>query len=120
MKKFKVYLDVKGTVWTREFYDIEATSFDEAKKIAEDLYKSNTLSNLDIQHGETLYETFEPMSPSENGEQPTEELFVDDYLVITNLSSEDTSDFDDPGFDHRIEEEQNFIEEEREDRTSNS
>lgn len=41
-----------------------------------------------------------------------EKEIIDDEDL--ELSEEDILNFDDPGFDHRIEEEQNFIEEERE------
>lgn len=118
MKTFQIHLDTKHTIWYRTLAQIEANSLEEAKEKAKQLYLDGQLEEVPDAYTETLYDTDEFIGPEDNAGEPTAELFVNDDLILTNLSPEDTSDFDDPGFDHRIDEEQNFIKEEREnDRT---
>lgn len=88
MTNFQMYSDIKGTIWIREYYDIEANSLEEAKQLAVELCKSDEFSDLHVESIETLYETFQPISISDNGGEPTLELFVERELVLNNLPKE--------------------------------
>jgi hypothetical protein len=115
MESFKIELDAKHTIWYRTTATIQAENLDDAKRIAKELYENNEIDEIENAYTETIYDTAELMSAADNGEEPTEELFVDGELVLTNLSEEDTVDYDDdPAFDHLRDEEANFINEQRE------
>jgi hypothetical protein len=117
METFQITLDTKHTIWYRTKAEINANSLQEAKEIAKELYLDSEIDEVEGAYTEAIYETAELMSVADNGDEPTEELFVDGDLVLTNLSEEDTSDFDyddDPSMDHLRDEERNFIDQERE------
>jgi len=115
MGTFKIEFDTKHTIWYRTTATIEADSLNDAKRIAKELYENNEIDEVENAYTEAIYDTSELMSAADNGEEPTEELFVDGELVLTNLSEEDTVDYDDdPAFDHLRDEEANFIAEQRE------
>jgi hypothetical protein len=115
METFKIEFDAKHTVWYRTTANIEAENLDDAKRIAKELYENNEIDEVEDAYTEIIYDTAELMCAGDNGEEPTEELFVDGELVLTNLSEEDTVDYDDdPAFDHLRDEEANFINEQRE------
>jgi len=72
MKKYSFYIDTKVTVWERSHRTIEAESEEEAMKMAKDIFKDDGGQNeLEV---ETLYDTQESMSVSENGGFATCEL----------------------------------------------
>lgn len=117
MKSFKIEFDSKHTIWYRTTAYIYSDTLEDAKRIAKEMYKKSEIDELENAYTEPIYDTVEQMSVADNSEEPTEELFVDGELVLTNLSEEDTSDYDDdddPAFDHIRDEERNFIAEERE------
>lgn len=72
-KKYNFYVDSKMTVWTRDSFQIEAESEEEAKILAKD--KFNNDDYYDYAEQETLYDTMEPMYVEENDGQSTKELF---------------------------------------------
>ena len=117
METFKIEFDTKHTIWYRTTANIEAESLQEAKRIAKELYENHEIDEVQDAYTEVIYDTAELMSVADNGDEPTEELFVDGELVLTNLGEEDTSDFDhddNPAMDHLRDEERNFIDQERE------
>jgi hypothetical protein len=78
---FNFHLDTKITTWMRTEFEIEANSLEEAKLKAIEFHdKSNTSS---IGWDEVM-DTQEPMTPDENGGEPTEELFDEDGNCIWN------------------------------------
>jgi 1,2-phenylacetyl-CoA epoxidase PaaB subunit len=81
MAKFHFYLDQKCTTWYRTAFEVDADSQEEATQKAIEIYSSGELSD---EPWEVLDETTEPMQPSENGGQPTEELMFDGVTIKTN------------------------------------
>lgn len=72
MEKFQFFFDQKVTTWNRTHFDIEADSYEEAKKKAIELVTSGKVCEYSW---ETIFETTELMSKEENGGEPTEELY---------------------------------------------
>lgn len=81
-EEFEFYLDQKHTIWYRNRFTITAKNLDEAKAKVKELYGKEDLPSDDW---ETLFDTLEGMTPSDNGGEPTDELFTHDgELVLTN------------------------------------
>ena len=74
MKTFNFYLDTKITTWMRTDFEIEAKSLEEAKQKAIEFHLE--MGTAEIPWEQNL-DCQEIMSPEENGNQSTEELFLD-------------------------------------------
>ena len=75
MEKFQFFFDQKVTSWNRTHFNIEAESYEEAKKKAIDIVTSGEVCEYSW---EPIFETTELMSKEENGGKPTEELYTTD------------------------------------------
>lgn len=71
MKTYNLYVDRKCTIWVREYYTIEAESDAEA---LEECLKPSTEYN----DSEYLYDTIDCITPKENNNCPTLEVFNED------------------------------------------
>ncbi|CAB4143632.1 hypothetical protein UFOVP449_237 [uncultured Caudovirales phage] len=83
-EQFEFYIDRKVTVWVREFHNVAASSYEEAKEkmieVFEDGRFDETFSDQD-----TLSGTEESMDPGDNGGYPTSELYYKDgQLILAN------------------------------------
>lgn len=97
-KTIKFYLDQKVTVWNRTSFEITAETEEEAREIAKQFINrggENEVAETDDERvdfieTETLYDTEEPMSVEENGNQPTLELYVEsvspDSMIANNAN----------------------------------
>lgn len=83
MESYQFYLDTKVTNWFRTKFEIEADSLEEAKAAAIKLHNGGGLDGIPW---ESIDDTSETMTPEENGNQPTEELFYDDEVINTNYN----------------------------------
>lgn len=79
--KYYLYLDRKFTGWEREEYSIEAESLDDA-------VKSILNGNVDSYSYDYLPETYEYLSPEENNNEATIEVFNSDTdeLIANNIN----------------------------------
>ena len=84
MESYQFYLDTKVTTWYRTKFEVEADSLDEAKEAA---IKIHRLGELDGEPWEQVDDTIENMTPEENGNQPTEELYYDGEIISQNYDS---------------------------------
>jgi hypothetical protein len=85
-QNFQFFIDRKITIWAREIHKIEADSYEEAKGEMIKLFRQNECEETLVEQ-EILYDTQEDMSPSENGNQPTAELYGTDLsdALINNI-----------------------------------
>ena len=84
MESYQFYLDTKVTTWYRTKFEVEADSIDEAKAAAIKIHKQG---ELDGEPWEQVDDTIENMTPEENGNQPTEELYYDGEIISQNYDS---------------------------------
>lgn len=71
MKTYNLYVDRKCTIWEREYYTIEAESETEALE--------KCLSpDVECYNSEFLYDTDSHMTPKDNDNYPTLEVFNED------------------------------------------
>ena len=93
MARFNFIHDEKITVWERTQFVVEAETEEEARAIAAKKAKSASGiqydDSIEIVNIETLDDTIEYMTPSENNNQPTVEIYINnaddvDNLVATN------------------------------------
>lgn len=79
MAKFNFYQDQKHTVWDRNRFSIEAVTYEEAvekvRSIKDRLIIESVDEGITINSCETLYDTMEHLSPEENGDCSTLEMF---------------------------------------------
>lgn len=91
MGKYKFYQDRKVTSWERDYFSVEADSYEEAVAIVrswnyEDVSNVSD-SRLFYDEWFALPDTSEPLLPEENGGCPTMEIFnKDGESIITNVS----------------------------------
>lgn len=90
MGKYKFYQDCKVTSWERDYFSVEADSYEEAVAIVrswdcEDV--SNIIDNrLCYEEWEALKDTSERLYPEENDGFPTMEIFNQDgESILTNV-----------------------------------
>ena len=77
----RIYLDEKLTIWRRTYYDANTEDLNKA------IQQGNVeeyIDSLETQESELLYETEELMSVKENGNQPTIEVFNNEFINIYN------------------------------------
>lgn len=79
METFNFYLDTKVTTWYRTPFEIEAESLEEAEKKAIEFRERG--DNTDVPW-EQVDDTIEGMTPEENGNQPTEEMYNEESNLI--------------------------------------
>lgn len=83
MESYQFYLDTKVSTWYRTKFVVEGNTLEEAKEAAIKLHKAGA---LDGEPWDNIIDTTEPMTPEENGNQPTEELFYNDEVINTNYN----------------------------------
>lgn len=86
MANYRFYIDTKSSIWTRSYRQVEASSEEEAKRLAKEIFKGD---DGDGEYEvETLYDTQESISVEENMGFATEELYFDegrnDILLMDN------------------------------------
>lgn len=76
MKEFTIYRDQKITLWQRETYIVEAESEDDAVMLIEkgDVYTDEL---------ETLWETIQDITPTQNNGAETVEYLNEKYELIS-------------------------------------
>jgi len=86
MPQFEFHLDKKVTSWYREVHYVEAETLQHAQKIMIDNFADcNTDDTFD--HQNEIDDTWEEMTPQENDNQPTRELWCEEssMLLIDNI-----------------------------------
>jgi hypothetical protein len=86
-KDFYFYLDEKCTIWTRTHFCVEADTYEEAQKLSLELVETGEAGVFGSSDYETLYETMEGITPSENGNNPTFELYNNEHELIKHNGS---------------------------------
>ena len=77
-KEFVFYTDEKHTIWYRKSYTINAKSLEEAKALAINMAKEDDYSKAEYDDGwEMDMDTTEGMTPEENGNQATQEVYYE-------------------------------------------
>lgn len=90
MGKYKFYQDRKVTSWERDYFSVEADSYEEAEGIVRS-WKCEDVSNiidrrLSYDEWQALPETSEYLLPEENGGCPTMEIFNQAGVsIMTNV-----------------------------------
>lgn len=90
MRKYKFYQDCKVTSWERDYFSVEADSYEEAVAIVRS-WKCEDVSNiiddcLCYEEWRALDYTSERLLPEENGGYPTMEIFNEDgESIMTNV-----------------------------------
>ena len=79
MENFYFYLDQKVTTWMRTNFEVEAESFEEAVKKANEMYESGKLNDIGWDEVDSTKET---MKTKENDGYSTEELYYEDGNLI--------------------------------------
>jgi hypothetical protein len=79
MENFNFYLDQKVTTWMRTNFEVEAESFEEAVKKANEMYESGKLYDISWDEVEGVKEI---MDTKENDGYSTEELYHEDGNLI--------------------------------------
>ncbi len=79
MENFYFYLDQKVTTWMRTNFEVEAESFEEAVKKANEMYESGKLYDISWDEVEGVKEN---MDTEENDGYSTEELYHEDGNLI--------------------------------------
>jgi hypothetical protein len=79
MKNFYFYLDQKVTTWMRTNFEVEAESFEEAVKKANEMYESGKLHDIGWDEVEGAKGN---MDTEENDGYSTEELYHEDGNLI--------------------------------------
>jgi hypothetical protein len=79
MGTFNFSLQQKVTTWMETEYEIEADNYEEAKKKAIEFHNQGNTSSIGWE--ETM-DAQEPLTPEDNGGEPTEEIFDDEGNVI--------------------------------------
>jgi len=79
MENFYFYLDQKVTTWMRTNFEVEAESFEEAVKKANEMYESGKLNDISWDEVDSTKET---MDTKENDGYSTEELYYEDGNLI--------------------------------------
>lgn len=82
-KDYRFYVDRKVTVWIREDHIIEASSCEEANQKMIEAFKNDYFDDTFVEQ-EYLYDTFEDLSPEDNGGETTAELFTEDMDSLAN------------------------------------
>ena len=84
MNGFEFYQDVKVTVWQRQYFEVEADSWEEAIKIAKRYTHKDVVGDFNISDSEYMYETEEILPPADG--KPTIEVYTEGGKFIGNNS----------------------------------
>ena len=96
MKTFEFFLDQKVTTWMRTEFEVKANDLNEAVKIAKEMYDRGDLEDIGWQEIDGLNEV---LQPSENGNEPTAEIYYMDKVgemiqVLNNTNSTNPNEVD--------------------------
>ena len=84
MEKFKFHQDVKISVWVRQTFEIEADNKESALMKAEQFKTEDVSDELDLLENNVLWNTQELLSPKDNGDECTIELYDGDTCIGRN------------------------------------
>lgn len=89
METFEYYQDVKCTVWERKFFDVKASSQEEADEIAKQCTVGNVQGQNDervlaLEEDQTIYDTMDLVPLEENHGSPTIEVYRKDNTFIAD------------------------------------
>jgi hypothetical protein len=76
MKTFNFFRDEKMTIWYRGEFKVEAETLEEAKSKVIQMEKESNSDDLDIRW-EIMDDTMDGMTPEENGNEPTLEIYFE-------------------------------------------
>lgn len=82
------YIDIKVTVWNRLFFTDKTDMKNIAGIIAQDDLSEIISDEYGFIRNETLYETDEYLTPEQNGQQPTIEVYADHKKKWNNSKNE--------------------------------
>jgi hypothetical protein len=82
MKTFNFEFQEKVSVWKNTQIEINAENLEEAKKLAIEMRFNGELEEVGW---DEIYETESIMTPSENNNQPTAEIYLDGEIVWKNI-----------------------------------
>lgn len=94
MEEFNFYQDRLVTCWERTQFTVKAESYEQAEEIVKswkgkDVLCFNDDKQVIITDGETLYDTAEGISPKDNDNKPTIEVFNDNGdMIIDNVTKD--------------------------------
>jgi NAD-dependent SIR2 family protein deacetylase len=96
IKTFNFYLDQKVTTWMKTEFEVKANDLNEAVKIAKEMYDRGDLEDIGWQEIDGLNEV---LQPSENGNEPTAEIYYMDKVgemiqVLNNTNSTNPNEVD--------------------------
>ena len=96
MKIFDFRLDQKVTTWMKTEFEVKANDLNEAVKIAKEMYDRGDLEDIGWQEIDGLNEV---LQPSENGNEPTAEIYYMDKVgemiqVLNNTNSTNPNEVD--------------------------
>ena len=77
MKTFEFFLDQKVTTWMRTDFEVKANDLNEAVKIAKEMFNRGDLDNIAWHE---IDDTKEVLKPSDNGGEPTSEIYYMDEV----------------------------------------
>jgi len=89
MQTFEFHLDKKVTSWYRETHYVDAETLQEAQKIMiENFMEGDTDETFESQ--EEILDTWEDITPDENGGNPTQEVWCEDsgMFLIDNVAKQ--------------------------------
>lgn len=78
--EFEFFVDVKHTVWTRSYFTITSTSYEDAVAVAKRMYDKGEIPDGD--YDEIMYDTLDPMTLEQNTGFSTIEIHSADYGII--------------------------------------
>ena len=82
-KTYEYYSDEKISIWRRSYYSVDAENKEEADLIA---IEGISNGDLDVYDSEFLYDTEEYLTPKENKDNSTFEIYDEEHeLLYTNL-----------------------------------
>jgi len=86
MQTFEFHLDKKVTSWYRETHYVDAETLQQAQKIMIDKFADGNTDDT-FNYQEKIDDTWEELTPQENDNQPTRELWCEDssMLLIDNI-----------------------------------
>lgn len=86
MGTYRFYQDQKSTVWDRNFFSVEAQSYEAAVErvlsIKDKTIQDSEGDGINFIECQTLYETQQQLTPQENGGCPTLEMFDENEIEI--------------------------------------
>lgn len=87
-RQFRFRQDIKVSLWRSQYFDIEAESYEDALKIAENYIYVDAAADFDCIDNEMLYDTETLLYPEENGGCSTIELYNEDGSIMIGRNAE--------------------------------